>query len=159
MRRLVTKPVFTRQYPGIETICKTLTLCAISHTAGSSPRNLEEYRYTAQHQTQSSPEVFDDEILHHSMVKSSPQYAVHVLDQGEISLVQRIFFCLVPVIQRDLFTVVYQPRVLEAELALEARLISDIFAERWGQCTHNISRELHEKRHEEQSFAAYAARK
>jgi hypothetical protein len=80
-----------------------------------------------------------------------------MLDQREITLVQRIFLCFVPVVQRHLFAIVNQAGVLEAELAFQARLISDVSTEGRSQRAHDVRRELHEERHEEEPFAANAA--
>lgn len=61
------------------------------------------------------------------------------------------------VVQRHLFAVVDQPRVLEAELAFQTCLISDVSAEWWSECAHDVRRELHEERHEEETFATDTA--
>ena len=52
------------------------------------------------------------------MVEASAKYAVDVLDQGEVSFVQRVFLGLMPTVERDFFAIVDQARVLEAEFAL-----------------------------------------
>jgi hypothetical protein len=60
-------------------------------------------------------------------------------------------------VQCHLFAIVNQPGVLEAELAFQARLVSDISAEGRSKRAHDVRRELHEERHEEEPFAANAA--
>lgn len=68
-----------------------------------------------------------------------------MLYQREIALVQCVLLRFVPMVQRYLFAVVDQPRVLEAELALQTRLISNILSERRSERAHDVRRELYKE--------------
>ncbi|KAJ6441863.1 Hsp70 family chaperone [Purpureocillium lavendulum] len=117
---------------------------------------LNEDGYTAQHKAQRTPEVLDDEVFHEAMVKALSEDVVDVLDESEIALVKGIFLSLVASVERHLLAVVDQARVLESELALEARFIGDIFAERRSQDAQDVCRELDEQRHEDDALSANA---
>jgi hypothetical protein len=77
-----------------------------------------------------------------------------MLDQCEVSLVQRIFLSLVSTIQGYFLAIVNEPRVLEPKFALQPCLVCDIFAEWWCQSAHNVRGDLDEERHEEETFTS-----
>ncbi len=63
------------------------------------------------------------------MVKALAQDVVGLLDQSEVAFVEGVLFGPLTRIQGNLFTVVYQPRVLEAVLALQPLLGGRVFSE------------------------------
>lgn len=133
-------------------IARQLTFRPIPHCLADLSRNLKEDWNTAQNKPQSTPEIFDDKVFHEAMVQPPAQNTVHMLDQREIALIQVVFLRLVAAIQRNFLTVVNQSRVLEPELSLQPRLISDVFPERRRQHAHHIGRQLNQKTHQEETL-------
>lgn len=127
-------------------------LRSVAHAVQRLPGQLEEDGHAAEHEAQSAPEVFDDKVFHDAVVEAATEYAVHVFDQGEIALVQRVLFRFLSVVQGDFFTVVDEARVLEAELAFQSCFFGHIFSKRGCQGAHDVGGELDEQAHGEQSF-------
>jgi hypothetical protein len=90
------------------------------------------------------------------VIEAPSQYAVDMLDECEVALVQRVFLCLVTVIKSHLFTVVYQPRMLKSEFALQSRFIGDVLAKWRCKSSHDRRRYLNNQTHEEETFATNA---
>ena len=90
------------------------------------------------------------------MVEAAAQNVVDVLDERKVALVERVLFGRVAVVERHLLGVVDEARVLEAELALEARLVGDVLAKGRRENAHHVGGELDEERHEDDALAADA---
>lgn len=72
------------------------------------------------------------------MIQPSPQDAIHMLDQSEITLVQGILLSLVAVVKRHFLTVINESGMKESELSFQHGFIGDVFAKRWCQGTHDV---------------------
>lgn len=81
-----------------------------------------------------------------------------MLNEREVALVKAVLLGLVARVQRNLLAEVDDARVQKPELALQPRLVRHVLAERRRQCAHHVCGELHDQAHEEEAFAADAAR-
>lgn len=129
-----------------------LTFRSVPCALGDLARDLEEHRDTAKKQAQSTPEVFNNKILHEAMVQPSSQNAIHMFDQCEITLVQGILLGLMAIIERHLLTVINESCMKESELSFQHGLVGNVFAKRWSQCAHEVGRQLHHQAHHEQTL-------
>ena len=99
------------------------TFGPVAHSGGGpDTRDLEKDGHTAKDETESAPEILNDKILHEAVVEATSEDAVDVFDEGEVSLVQSVLLGFMTPEESDLFAVVDEPGVLEAELALKTRL-------------------------------------
>lgn len=74
------------------------------------------------------------------MVQSSPQDAIHMLDQSEIPFVQGILLGLVAMVERHFLAVINESGMKESELSLQHGFVGNIFAKWWCQGTHDVGR-------------------
>lgn len=61
-----------------------------------------------------------------------------MLDQSEVPLVQGILLSFVTVVECHFFAVINESGMKESELSFQHGFVSDIFAKRWCQGTHDI---------------------
>ncbi len=88
------------------------------------------------------------------MIEPAPQYSVHMLDECEISLIQRIFLRFMAIVQCNFFAVINQPRVLKPKFALQSSFLCHILSKRRCQCPHNICRKLNKQAHGKKSLSS-----
>ena len=130
-RRFVTKPVLARQSlrpRAKESRKRTLRATPKVHRPRHA-RHLEEDGNRTNEKSQTSPGPLDDSLLDESVEHAHAKCAVHVLDKGEIVPLDDVLLDHRSAVQSDLFGVLEETRVREAEFSFEASFFGGITTE------------------------------
>lgn len=114
---------------------------------------LEEDWDGADNETHGTPEVLDNKVFKHSVPDTHTEDTVDVLNESKVVLVQDGFFNVMASEQRNLFSVLDNTRVREAELSFQALFLCNHLSKWRGKSTENQGRGMEQSTNTKETFA------